>query len=112
MFRPSSPAQPSLQVLPELVRHADGGSRIRAEPNRGKIMSKTTAATKPFTDVRFDAFTVRDYEIAGEKRSDWTRIGVAFPHQDSKGYRIVLNALPVGGVVMLRLYEAKEHDTE
>jgi hypothetical protein len=84
------------------------GSRIRAEPNRGKIMSKTKAARQPVADVRFDAFTVRDYEIAGEKRSEWTRIGVAFPHQDGKGHRIVLNALPVDGVVVLRLHEAKE----
>jgi len=73
-------------------------------------MSKIKTTKQPAADVRFDAFTVRDYEVAGEKRSEWTRIGVAFPHQDGKGYRIMLQAVPLDGVVVLRQHEAKEPD--
>ncbi len=59
----------------------------------------------------FDAFTVREYEASnGESRREWTRIGVAFPHKDGKGYSLLLQALPVDGKVELRLHEAKEKD--
>ena len=47
-------------------------------------------------------------EVQGEKRSNWAKIGAAWPHQDGKGYRLVLNAVPVNGVVVLRLPEPKE----
>lgn len=62
---------------------------------------------KPVTD-RLDAFLVEEFEVQGERRSIWAKIGTAWPHQDGKGYRVVLNALPVGGVVVLRLPEAKD----
>ncbi|HEL7666989.1 TPA: hypothetical protein UL927_000324 [Stenotrophomonas maltophilia] len=61
---------------------------------------------QPATD-RLDAFLVEEYEVQGEKRSNWSKIGAAWPHQDGKGYRLVLNALPVNGVVVLRLPEPK-----
>lgn len=57
--------------------------------------------------ARFDAFTVREYEQNGEQKNDWTKVGVAFPHSDGKGYRVVLQALPVDGVIVLRLHEPK-----
>ncbi|WP_242890475.1 hypothetical protein [Stenotrophomonas maltophilia] len=44
-------------------------------------------------------------EVQGEKRSNWSKIDAAWPHQDAKGYRIVRNAMPVNGVVALRLGE-------
>lgn len=71
-------------------------------------MSKQTnikPATKS-TD-RYDAFSVREYQVKGETKHDWSRIGAAFPNADGKGFRIQLHALPVDGVVVLRLYEAK-----
>ena len=52
---------------------------------------------------RLDAFLVEEYEVQGEKRSNWSKIGAAWPHQDGKGYRLVLNAVPVSGVVVLTL---------
>lgn len=61
---------------------------------------------QPATD-RLDAFLVEEYEVQGEKRSNWSKIGAAWQHQDGKGYRLVLNALPVNGVVVLRLPEPK-----
>ena len=47
------------------------------------------AQTAPSAN-RFDAYSVREYEANGEKKSDWTRIGVAFPHSDGKGHNVVL----------------------
>lgn len=69
-------------------------------------MSKKTS-TPAAEPTRLEAFTVREYEVNGEKKSDWTKIGVAWPHQDQKGFRLVLNALPVDGIVVLRTVEAK-----
>jgi hypothetical protein len=57
---------------------------------------------------RLDAFLVEEYEVHGEKRSNWSKVGAAWPHQDGKGYRLVLNAVPVNGLVVLRLPEPKE----
>ena len=64
--------------------------------------------TKPAAADRLDAFLVDDYEVQGEKRSQWSKIGSAWPHQDGKGYRLVLKAIPADGVVILRTPEAKE----
>lgn len=70
-------------------------------------MAKKT--TKPASDVtRFTAYTVREYERNGQPDSDWMRIGVAFPHEDGKGFNLTLHALPVDGKVVMRLYEPKE----
>jgi hypothetical protein len=57
---------------------------------------------------RFDAYSVREYEAGGEKKSDWTKVGVAFPHSDGKGFNVLLQAVPLDGKMVLRLHEAKE----
>lgn len=69
-------------------------------------MSKksSTPAAEP---SRFDAFTVREYEVNGDKKSDWTKVGVAWPHQDGRGYRLVLTTVPLDGIVVLRQHEPK-----
>lgn len=69
-------------------------------------MSKKTS-TQAAEPTRLDAFTVREYEVNGEKKSDWTKVGVAWPHQDQKGFRVVLTAVPLDGVVVLRTVEPK-----
>ena len=47
----------------------------------------------------FRAYTV----IKRDKEDDfWLPIGAAFPHEDGKGYNIVLQALPIDGRVVLR----------
>jgi hypothetical protein len=61
---------------------------------------------------RFDAFSVREYEANGEKKSDWTRIGVAFSHADGKGFNVLLQAVPLDGKMVLRLHEPKEDGAE
>lgn len=69
------------------------------------------AQTAPSAN-RFDAYSVRDYEANGEKKSEWTRIGVAFPHSDGKGYNVLLQAVPLDGKMVLRLHEEKEDSAE
>ena len=69
-------------------------------------MSKKSS-TPTAEPTRFDAFTVREYEVNGDKKSDWTKVGVAWPHLDGKGYRLVLTAVPLDGIVVLRQHEPK-----
>jgi len=69
------------------------------------------AQTAPSAN-RFDAYSVREYEANGEKKSDWTRVGVAFPHADGKGFNVLLQALPLDGKMVLRLHEPKEESAE
>lgn len=69
-------------------------------------MSKTKPAPKAAAE-HYDAFTVREYQAQGETKHDWTKIGAAFPNSDGKGFRVVLSALPLDGVIVVRLHEPK-----
>lgn len=51
------------------------------------------------------AYTTRQGR-EGEK-AFWTACGAAWPHKDGKGYRIKLDAVPVNGVIELRVNEPK-----
>lgn len=42
-------------------------------------------------------YLVEDYEIDGEKKSQWSKIGVAFPHKQRGGFNIELRAFPRDG---------------
>ncbi len=54
------------------------------------------------------AYTVKD---RGEGlKSIWTRIGAAWPHENGNGFTIELDALPVGGRLVLT--EPKEQREE
>jgi hypothetical protein len=57
------------------------------------------------TKVIYDALVVRQYtdKATGEERNQWNNVGVAFPHKDGEGFNIQLDALPVGGDLVLRL---------
>jgi hypothetical protein len=47
----------------------------------------------------------------GEGQEDfWQALGAAFPHQDGKGFNIVLQALPIDGKIVLR--EPQEDDRD
>jgi hypothetical protein len=59
------------------------------------------------TNQRFDAFVVENYTADGEDRASWIRVGVAFPHEDGKGFQVQLKAVPVDGKLVLRLHEPK-----
>ena len=51
---------------------------------------------------RFNVCVVREYKAGEEDRSEWIRVGVAFPHADGKGFNLTLSALPVDGKLVLR----------
>jgi hypothetical protein len=56
----------------------------------------------------------RVYTIIQRPKQDdyWLNIGVAFPHDDGKGFNVMLQALPLhdNGKIVLREHEAKEHE--
>ena len=56
----------------------------------------------------FHAYSVREYEKDGKKDSFWTKIGVAFAHEDGKGFNLVLDCVPLDGKVSLREPKPKE----
>lgn len=74
-------------------------------------MSKRAANTDSKQDTsapRLDAFTVREYQLSGETRTEWLKVGTAFPHADGKGFNVVLHAIPADGKLTLRVHEPKE----
>lgn len=67
----------------------------------------STAATD-----RYDVFVVENYEDgAGTEKSNWMRVGVAFPHKDENGLNVELRAIPVNGKLVIRRHEAKPKGT-
>ena len=56
----------------------------------------------------------RVYTIIQRPKQDdyWLNIGVAFPHEDGKGFNVMLQALPLhnNGKLVLREHEPKEHE--
>lgn len=50
------------------------------------------------------AYQVRD----GKSDSFWTRIGVAWPSRDGKGFVLQLNAVPLDGKIVLRVPDPKD----
>jgi hypothetical protein len=52
----------------------------------------------------------RVYTIVERPKQDdyWLNIGAAFPHDDGKGFTVILQAHPIGEKLLVRLYEPKE----
>jgi hypothetical protein len=52
----------------------------------------------------------RVYTIVERHKQDdyWLNIGAAFPHDDGKGFNVILQAHPIGEKLVVRLYEPKE----
>jgi hypothetical protein len=63
-------------------------------------------ATKP----RYDVFVVREFDAKGEKKSQFVRVGVAFPLNKKRGVSVQLDALPVDGKLVIILHEDKARD--
>ena len=53
------------------------------------------------------AYSVRNFDKEGQSDASWLKVGVAFAHKDGKGFDVTLDAVPVGGRVVLRLNEPK-----
>ena len=58
----------------------------------------------------------RVYTIIERPKQDdyWLNIGVAFPHDDGKGFNVMLQALPLhgSGKIVLREHEPKDHEDD
>ena len=59
---------------------------------------------------RYTVYTI----VKRDKKDDfWLNIGVAFPHDDAKGFNVFLQALPLGdGKIVLREAEAKDAEAD
>ena len=44
------------------------------------------------------------------KEDFWLNIGVAFPHEDSQGFNVLLQALPIDGKLVLRTYRDEDEE--
>jgi hypothetical protein len=56
------------------------------------------------------AYYVTDAQAEG-KKDDWIELGAAWEHRDSKGFDVVLKAMPIGdfnGRITLRKIEPKK----
>lgn len=49
------------------------------------------------------AYSVKE----GKETSHWTKIGAYFPHEDGEGGNLVLDALPIGDRIVLRVPKAE-----
>ena len=56
----------------------------------------------------------RVYAIVQRPKQDdyWLNIGAAFPHEDGKGYNIILQAHPIGDKLVMRFYEPKDKEAQ
>jgi hypothetical protein len=71
-------------------------------------MAKKLNPAHPEVSVRYDVFNVKQFEINGEERAEWRKVGVAFPHRDGKGFNVEIDLLPMDGRLAVRLHEPKE----
>lgn len=69
-------------------------------------MTNTPTETAPTTgkSPTHVAYHVRD----GKNGGFWTRIGVAWQHQDGKGFNIQLEVAPLDGRISLRVVTEKK----
>lgn len=62
-------------------------------------MSESTPTKTTTRKPAFIAYQVKD---GAADQSYWTRLGVAFAHNDGKGFNLLLDAMPLGGQITLR----------
>ena len=53
-------------------------------------------------------YTVYTIGKRPQKDDFWLNIGVAFPHEDDKGFNVLLQALPLDGKIVLREADAAQ----
>ena len=79
--------------------HHGRGTRRKGEENLQEEI--------PMTETRrpdVAAYVVRDRE---DKKSNWREVGIGFAHKDGKGFDLLLDAVPVGGRLVVRTIEDK-----
>ena len=96
-----------LRVLLNLGLHSDRDNIEERSYDMGTDVSKMNVGD------RYDVLVVEKYEDgAGIEKSNWTRVGVAFPHKDGNGLNVELRAIPVSGKLVIRRHEAKPQASE
>lgn len=63
---------------------------------------RNTSSKKPSHLV----YTVKEGKQDGT--DFWTKIGVAFAHNDGKGFSVILEAMPLHGKITIRTVESRE----
>lgn len=59
-------------------------------------------------EPEFRAFTVNSYGKGDERKDRWTEIGAAWRTKSGEGFRIILEALPINGQLILMPPKARE----
>jgi hypothetical protein len=96
------------RALSALLELEVRGSRDADNPPPPRRDAMATESAASNVNERYDVFVVENYEDgAGAEKSNWTRIGVAFPHKDSDGLNVELRAVPVSGKLVIRRHVAK-----
>ena len=74
-------------------------------------MAKSKTTTQGSESERFDVLGASTYEVNGEKRTDWYRVGRAFPN-GKDGFNVRLRAVPVAtdGEVFLMIAKHEPKD--
>lgn len=63
--------------------------------------------------THLNVYTVEEYEGKDkQKKTQWSKIGVAFPHKDGAGFNIELRALPLDGRLVVLPPREGERDEE
>jgi hypothetical protein len=44
---------------------------------------------------------VDEFEVEGEKKTQWLKVGVTFPHKDGNGFNVELKAFPRDGKLVV-----------
>ncbi len=65
----------------------------------------TTENTKKYTH---GAYSIRQYKVGEETRSEWVKIGCARAHKGGTGFNIKLNLMPLDGEITLYPFAAKK----
>lgn len=96
-----------LRILLNLDLTFDSGNLNR------RSYDMSTHASSINANDRYDVLVVENYEDgAGAEKSNWTRVGVAFPHKDGNGLNVELRAVPVSGKLVIRRHDTKSPSTE
>ena len=76
-------------------------------------MSKKQQSAQAQESIRSDVFVIENYtDKDGKDQARWIRVGVAFPHNDNKGFNLKCTALPVNGELVIRLHEPRPENAE
>jgi len=76
-------------------------------------MTKKQQSAQTQESTRSDVFVIENYtDKNNQEQARWIRVGVAFPHNDGKGFNLKCTALPVNGELVIRVHEPQPENAE